>query len=70
MRPGVYKVPAIPRALTSQEVQQVFAACDNALSEIGTCALPMQARQQSRADATGGAPGVLEFTSRSTVLPM
>ncbi len=34
-----------------------------------TLAFAMQARQQSWADATGEAPGVLEFTSRSTVLP-
>lgn len=34
-----------------------------------TLAFAMQARQQSWADETGGAPGVLEFTSRSNVFP-
>ena len=34
-----------------------------------TLIFAMQARQQSWADETGGAPGVLEFTSRSNVFP-
>ena len=42
---------------------------DGELDKSITLAFAMQARQQSWADETGGAPGVLEFTSRSNVFP-
>ncbi len=60
-----------PAAVSIMDNQVQGGRCVSSCFQVGgTCALPIQARQQSRPEATGGAPGVLELTSSSTVLPM